>query len=183
MRILFLVVCSFLMTGCGYRWGKGGVAECYSSVRVPYVEGDKKGAMTAALINRVASTGTLNYVSCGGDLSLKVCLLLPRDTNIGYIYAPGSGGKVSNIVVANEARLTLRATVSLVDCSNGKCIMGPVEIASSLTYDYEPDLSNVNFHRFSLGQLEMHDLAKDGAFPALYDQLAQKIVDYVNHSW
>jgi len=71
----------------------------------------------------------------------------------------------------------------LIDRCTGACILGPCEITSSITYDLEPDLSNVNFHAFSLGQLQMHNLALDAATPPLYTLLAEKIVDYVDHCW
>jgi hypothetical protein len=173
------------LTSCGYRFGRGEVCQRYSTVCVPYVEGDKDGLFTSALIKAFTTSGCLAYGGYGSDLALKVSLLPPEDINIGYEYAPAdeATGFSSNVVVANEARLTLVASVLLIDRRTGMTVLGPLKIGRYLDYDFEPDLSTVNFHAFSLGQLEMHNLAEDAAFPALYKLLAEKIVDYVNHGW
>ena len=182
--IILIFFCSLSLTSCGYRFGTGECLGQYRSVCIPYVEGDREGLLTTALIHAVTTSGTLAYRSYGSDLSLRVCLLDPLDTNIGFGYAPpqDEGGK-SKIVVSNEARLTLTACVSLIDRCTGECVFGPSEVTTSLTYDFEPDLGNVDEHAFSLGQLEMHNLAHDAALPPLYTRLAQKIVDYVGHCW
>ncbi len=172
-------VCLLLVsTGCGYRLGRGEIIERYGSVSVPYVEGDDEGVLTTALIRAITTSGTLAYRSYCSDLLLKVCLAKPEDTNIGFIYAPNS-----DIVVSNEARLTMTATIRLIDRYTGCCILGPCDVTASLTFDFEPDLSNVNDQAFALGQLEMHNLALDAAKPPLYTILAEKITDYINHSW
>ncbi len=181
-----LLLCFLLiLPSCGYRFGRGDIAERYCSVCVPYVEGDNEGVLTTALIRSLTTSGALAYRSYGSDLVLKVCLLPPRDTNIGFAYAPDDkeDDGFKDIVVSNEARLTMTAKVALIDRCTGECILGPCEVTSSLTYDFEPDLSNVDFHDFSLGQLEMHTLAQDAATPPLYSLLAEKIVSYVNHCW
>jgi hypothetical protein len=182
---LLVALLAFCLPACGYRFGRGEILQRYSTVCVPYAEGDNEGLFTAALVRSVITRGCLAYRSCGADLVLKVCLVKPTDINIGFIYAPPDVGdnEASNIVVSNEARLTLAARVSLIDRCTGQCVVGPMEIISSLDYDFEPDLGNDNFHTFSLGQLEMHNLAQDAAFPPLYTLLAEKIVDYVNNSW
>lgn len=183
--LLSLLLC---LTSCGYHFGRGDLIERYRTVCIPYVEGDDQGYLTTALIRAMTTNGALGYRSCNSDLVLRVCLLKPVDTNIGFAYAPPKDKEKKNkkknkIIVSNEARLTTTATVRLVDRSTGNCILGPCEITSFITYDFEPDLSNIDFHAFSLGQLERHNLAQDAATPALYTILAEKIVDYVNHSW
>ncbi len=185
MRTLFAFGLLLVLSSCGYRFGRGELIERYCSVCIPYVEGDNEGLLTTALIRSMTTSGALAYRSYGSDLVLKVCLLPPLDTNIGFAYAPDDeeDDNFSDIVVSNEARLAMTATFSLIDRRTGACILGPCEVVSSLTYDFEPDLSNVDFHAFSLGQLEMHNLAMDAATPRLYSILAEKIVDYVNHCW
>jgi hypothetical protein len=118
-------------------------------------------------------------------LVLKACLLPPEDATIGFEYAPADKGDnfSSNIIVANEARITMAASVFLVDRRTGMTVLGPFKIGRYLDYDFEPDLSNINFHAFSLGQLEMRDLAQDAAMSAIYNLLAEKIVDYIIHAW
>lgn len=183
-----LMLCLFvllILTSCGYRFGKGELIQKYHSICIPYVEGDDQGYLTTALVRNMITNGALAYRSYGADLVLKVCLQEPVDTNIGFQYAPKKEEEFgySNIVVSNEARLTMTATIRLIDRHTGDCVLGPCDITAALTYDFEPDLTNVSYHKFSLGQLEMHNLARDAATPPLYSLLADKIVDYVNHGW
>jgi hypothetical protein len=185
MRFFFLIFSAFSLTSCGYHFGRGEILQRYSTLCVPYVEGDLEGFFTATLIRTVTERGCLAYRDSGSDLLLEVCLLEPLDTNIGYIYAPPDQGddEASDIIVANEARLGLTAQVTLIDRRTGSSLFGPLTIGCFLDYDFEPDLDNVDFHAFSLGQLEMHPLAQDAALSPLYTLLAEKIVDYVNNSW
>jgi hypothetical protein len=185
MRVLLSLCLLLLLTSCGYRFGRGELIEKYNSVCIPYVAGDNEGYLTTELIRAITTSGGLAYRSYGSDLVLKVCLLPPLDTNIGFAYAPEDeeDDDDSDIVVSNEARLAMTASYTLIDRRTGECILGPCEATSSLTYDFEPDLSNVDFHAFSLGQLEMHNLALDAAATRLYRILAEKIVECVNHCW
>lgn len=181
---LCLLSCfSLFLPSCGYRWGKGEIGERYATISVPYAEGDGEGILTAAIINQLSKKGSLAYRSCAADLVLNVCLLDPSDENIGFIYANPRSGKSSRVLVSHEARLSIAAKVSLIERATGKSVFGPLTIRSYLDFDFEPDLSKSDDHTLALGQLEMHELAKDAAFPALYTLLAEKIVDYVNHSW
>lgn len=180
----------FLLEGCGYRWGPGEIRERYESISVPYVEGDRSGFLTSAIIQRFSTTGALVFHTCDGDLILRVCLLQPEEENIGFIYAPEDeedgdveSGEISNIVVSNEARLCQSAKVTVQDALTGCTILGPVTITAFLAYDFDPDFSDVNDHTTGLGQLEMQGLARETAYPALYRILSEKIVDYVIHSW
>ncbi|MCH9627601.1 MAG: hypothetical protein S4CHLAM2_12420 [Chlamydiales bacterium] len=184
MRLIFALIL-LLTSSCGYRFGRGEILEQYSSVCIPYVEGDGEGLLTAALIRSMTTGGGLAYRSYGADLQLKVCLMEPVDTNIGFAYAPRDPGdqEFSDIVVSNEARLTMTAVIRLIDRRTGCLVLGPCEVTSSLTYDFEPDLGKADVQDFSLGQLVMHNLAIDGATPPLYTLLSNKIVDFINHSW
>ena len=169
------------LTSCGYHLGRGEVIERYGSVCIPYVEGDEKGLLTTALVRTMTTKGALAYRTLSSDLILRVCLYEPIDRNIGFTYAPEPD--LSKVVVSNEARLTMTASVRLIDKCTGECVLGPCDITSSLAYDFEPDLSTFDAHAFSLGQLEMHNLALDAASPPLFTLLAEKIVDFVNHGW
>jgi len=182
--VLFFILL-FSLVSCGYRWGSGEILERYSTVCIPYAEGDKDGLFTAALVKAATTRGSLRYTSYGADLTLKVCLLAPEDVNIGFIYAPkhDEKDKFTHITTANEARLTQKASVSLIDRRSATCVFGPFLVEAYLDYDFESDLSNVNDNSFSLGQFEMHNIAQDAAFPRLYTILSEKIVDYVNNSW
>jgi hypothetical protein len=185
MKYLSLTMCLILAACGGYRWGREGFAQHYKTICVPYAEGDEVGLFTEALIRAVTTRSMLAYTACGADLQLKVCLLSPEDINIGFIYAPREhdDDRPSKVISANEARLTQRVQITLIDNRSGSSILGPLEIATSLTYDFESDLSHDNENNFSLGQFEMHNIAQTAAFPPLYTLLAEKIVDYVNNSW
>ncbi|MEZ5315432.1 MAG: LPS assembly lipoprotein LptE [Chlamydiales bacterium] len=175
----------FILSACGYRFSQKDLIGSYTSVCIPYVEGDNKGLLTNALIHAMTVSGALVYRAHGGDLLLKVVTASPLDTNIGFAYAPSNkeDDKFSDFIVSDEARLTMKATFSLIDHQTGDCIFGPYEAIASLTYDFDPDLTNINFHAFSLGQLEMHNLALDAATNRLYQILAQKIISIINHCW
>lgn len=176
---------TFLLSSCGYRFSESGLLERYSTICIPFAEGDNDGCFTSALIRTLTSRKGIVYRTSGADLLLNVCLLEPEDTNIGFIYAPPDEGdnNASTLVVAHEGRLGLSARVSVIDRRTGNCVLGPMIIQSFQEYDFEPDLSNVDRHAFSLGQLEMHNLAQDAAFFPLYNLLAEKIVDYVVNGW
>lgn len=177
--LLVSVLC-FLCVGCGYRFGNQSLVDRFSTIGVPYIEGDDQGFLTQAVIHEIAYKGVLPYRVCGADLLLKVCLLQPTNENIGYTFATTTKKK---IVVANEARLTISAKVTLVNAASGKALAPPVVLSSALSYDFEPDLSTINFHDFALGQLETQRIAEEDAMTPLYALLAQKIVDYVNNTW
>ena len=179
----FFFLLAISLSSCGYHLGRGEILQRYSTICVPYVEGDEEGFFTTILIRALSTQGDLAYRSCGADLLLKVSLFAPSDTNIGFILAPKKDTEGTKIVVSNEARLTMGACITLIDRRTGQCIWGPWEIRRSIDYDFEPDLGDLNFHAFSLGQLEMHDLAQDAAFCPLYTLLAEKIVDLLNNSW
>lgn len=167
-----------LLNSCGYFWGSSQISNEYRTISVPYIQGDSSGRMTDQLVNQITASGALEYVSCNGDLTLKVCLIKPKDTSIGFNYATGK-----NYIVPDEGRLTLGARVSVIDTCTGACVVDQFTVFSSLTYDYQSDSSDDNFHDFSLGQFVMHNQAKEAAFFPLHQRLSQKIVDYAVHGW
>lgn len=171
-----------LASSCGYRLGKGECISKYHSIEIPYVAGDRDGLFTSSLIQAFTQNGTLKVASrYRGQLLLEVCLFQPFEENIGYTLAVKT--KHPDIVVSNEGRVTLTAKVSLIDRCQGTCILSPCDIVDFLDFDFEPDLSKVEDHTLSLGQLEMQPLALEVAKEPIYRKLAQKIVDYVVHSW
>lgn len=177
MRALLLLC--LLLSGCGYRF-----ANAPYTISVPYVEGDAKGQFTQILVNKLAKESPFYYSNCG-DLALHVCLMAPVIENVGFRYAPpdDADDEATHILTSTEARLELTAIVRLVDTRNGTLIYGPKSVTSSLSYDFESDFSNVNFHAFALGQLEMNNLAEEVALCPTYGLLAQKIVDVLVADW
>ncbi|MFN0065644.1 MAG: LPS assembly lipoprotein LptE [Chlamydiales bacterium] len=178
--LLFL---GFLLTSCGYQFGDRGMTSVFRTVSIPYVEGDAYGLLTNSVVRNMSCRGGLSYSSSRGDLSLCISLSAPKDENVGFIYAEQPNRQITNIIVPYEARVTLSAKVTLVDNRAGCTVMGPVDVSVFLDYDFSSDLTNVNFHTFSLGQLEMHNIAENIAIRSLYDKLAEKIVDYVAATW
>jgi hypothetical protein len=173
----------FFLSSCGYHFSDSPLTGKFSTFSIPYIAGDQTGVFTNTLVYKMGQTGGLKYCPSGGDFCLKVCLLEPYEENIDYRYARNRDGSLKKIVVPHEARLKIAAEVSVIDGSTGKCVFGPKEIEASLAFDFESDFSRLNFHEFSLGQLEMHTLAEENAFPPLYSLLAQKIVDTLLHCW
>lgn len=170
-------------SSCGYKFGRGDFIEKYATISVPYVAGDWDGQLTSEIIKKIADKGSIRYVSSGGDLILTVCLFEPDDENIGFTYVIDETGDPDRIIAANEARLTQTASVSVTDACTQRIVLGPVNITSTITYDFDPDFTRFNEQIFSLGQLETHNPAQEAAFRPLYYELAAKIVDFISYSW
>lgn len=163
------------LTGCGYHLGPSNQPICISTC----IEGDRDGFFTKALIHQIETKNNLTFSNGVSDYRLEVCVLPSEDDTIGYKFAPHN----NKILTPEEARLRLAARVSLIDLNTGRKIFGPAIVSSAITYDFESDFTNLNFHAFSLGQLEMRPLAQDDAFCPLYQLLAQKIVDCLSINW
>ncbi|MCH9610463.1 MAG: hypothetical protein S4CHLAM81_12410 [Chlamydiales bacterium] len=171
-----------LLTSCGYHFG---TSQEDREVTIPYVKGDDSGLLTAALVRQVNHESDLHYKSRCADYEMRVCLSSPRDENVGFWYAPKkkTPGAFTNIIVPMEAKLTLTAKVEIYNCQTNTRVFGPCKVTSFLEYDFNSDLTNINDHTFSLGQLEMHNIAKGYAMRSAFDLLAEKIVDTVAHAW
>ena|GEM_PF-1687917 len=182
-RGTFLLVVALLTSGCCYQFGQGGCIEQGKTVSVPYIEGDRRGVFTNELVHAIATNGHLRMQQGCADYSLRVCLLPPTDTNIGFNYAKEKNLSKSNILVSREARLSICATLTLIECASGQRVAGPTEVCSSLDYDFESDFSRQGVDDFSIGQIQMHNLAKSSAMDALAKLLAEKIVDVVTFCW
>lgn len=86
--IMRIVVVLFLMvlSSCGYHSGQGEITSGYSTISIPYIQGDEYGDFTATLAKEIAVTGPLRYVRCNGDLTLKVSVIDYDYDNIGFRY-------------------------------------------------------------------------------------------------
>ncbi|MGM0440087.1 MAG: LPS assembly lipoprotein LptE [Chlamydiota bacterium] len=174
-----------LVTGCGYQWQSPGLlGQEYSSISVPYAEGDRDGFLTSALIHELASSNAgLAYRTSGGDLTLKVKLLDLIEENIGYHHERDADNNILKSIVPSESRLIATAEVTVEDARSGKIIMGPHRIAARTDYDYVFNSNSDNLKTFSMGQLEFADNAKDIAKRSLDKALAERVVEYITHSW
>jgi hypothetical protein len=193
MRFFLVLVCLGL-SGCGYQFGQGMLPSQYCTVTVPYICGDKTGEMTYALIREISRSGALSYRNGSADLSLKVTIIDLYENNIGYRYhcddhlrdLEKDGCRphhFSDSIIPTETRLTAIAEVSVIDMSTGSLRLGPGRIKASVDYDHDYYFSPDGINQKSLGQLTNMESAKEAVIHPLSEVLAQKIVDYVIHSW
>lgn len=182
---LFSIVCtiSLLMSSCGYEQGHGPLLEKYSSISVPYIEGDTEGRLTAELIRQLSSSGAFTYKNDEGELVLKVKMLDTYDQNIGYQFARDENNQLLDSIVPTEGRMGSLVEVSVEESGSGKVLLGPKRISAEVDFDFDPDLAQNNITAFSLGQFNAVDSARDVAVRPLGKALADNIVNYVNNSW
>lgn len=174
-----ILILTCLLSSCGYRFGEPSNLVSGRSVALPYIDGDQEGVLTGMLARALVERGVC-ITDCDADLTLCVCLFSPRDENIGFTYAVRKGVR-QKFTVANEARLSVVAKVSIVDSCTGDTLYGPVKVHEWVDYDFEPDLSSFDFHAKSLGQLEVHNLATQAAYRPLYEKLAQNLADRIRY--
>jgi hypothetical protein len=155
----------------------------YNTISIPYAEGDIDGGLTSEVVKLMSSSGALQYVSCGGDLSLRIRVLDLRDENIGFRYDRKKKGSLKKTIIPTETRMIANVEVTLIDTHQNQVIRGPTRIKASLDFDHDYYSSRNAINIFSLGQLSDIDAAQDAAIHPLNRILAEKIVDYVNNSW
>ncbi len=179
-KALFLLL---LLASCGYHFEDETVATRYSTVSVPFVEGDWDGNLTAAIVEQIGRTGCYTYQHGEGALILKVVLIGFDDKNIGFRYDRNSKGHLRHTIIPTETRLTAEVEVTLIEAASQTPVLGPVCLTASVEFDhdYESPLSSINI--FSLGQLNDYDAAYDAVHRPLNRILAQKIVDFICDSW
>lgn len=185
-KIRFFLICllsSWLFAGCHYQFGRGELSERYSTISVPYVAGDQKGELTAEIIKKISSSGAFQYVSCGGDLILKVKLLEFHEENIDFCYDRKRDGKLKKSIIPTETRVSTIAEVTLIEGRTGQIVREPVRITASTEFDHTYYATRGEVNIFSLGQFNDIDSARDAAMHPLNCNLAERIVDYVINSW
>ncbi len=176
---LFLI--SF--TSCGYKRGHGTISDAYSTVAVPYIEGDMEGALTAELIRQLGQSGAFEYSDSSSDLTLNVKIIDHHEEFIGYDFDVDSAGTPVRRLVPTEARYSVLTEVTLIENVSGKALVGPRRFSSSVDYDFDPDITRSNVTSFSLGQLNAKDAAEDAAMKPLGASLAKNIIDHIANSW
>src|SRR5689334_1887340 len=70
--LCFAPLLAFIFSGCQYQFGYGDIPSKYSTISIPFVEGDGDGVLTAELVRQFSTSGALRYVPNGGALTLKV---------------------------------------------------------------------------------------------------------------
>lgn len=181
-KIVCFCFCLFT-TSCGYRTGPEGFSACYSTISVPYVEGDLNGSFTAATIKAIIDDGVFEYRQYGGALVLNIKQIEINETNIGFRYDRKKGGKLTRDIIPTEERITMRVQVCVVDSASGCTIQGPVYLSASIDYDHDYYFSRNGVNIFSLGQLSDLEEAYDAVQKPLNEAMALKIADYISQGW
>lgn len=182
-RSLSWLCCLFVCTSCQYQFGQGDLSEQYSTISIPYVEGDDEGELTTEVIHAISSSGGFKYLTCGGDLTLKIKLIEMYDENIGFRYDRHKDGKLKKGTIPTETRLYARVEVVVLETSSGVILRGPTLITTSIDFDHDYYYNRNSVNIFSLGQLNDIDEAQEAACHPLNKRLAEKITDYVLNSW
>jgi hypothetical protein len=182
LRFSFLLLC-FVLSGCGYKAGLGDLPREYCTIQIPYVDGDRDGDLTRQIVEKMAASSTFRYVPYGGDLLLCVKILNYTNDNIGFRYDRNKEDELTHSIIPTETRLTVLTEVKVIDRCQGLTVLGPVRITSSVDFDHDYYGPRRDINVKSLGQLSDIDVAFDSALYPLNRNLAEKIVDYVIHSW
>jgi hypothetical protein len=196
LKTIFYIISLFILSGCGYQLNQTANANIegqpqlfcdslhqFHTITVPFVEGDKDGTITAAIVREIGLSTRFRYRSEGGSLQLKIKIIDLRDENIGFRYDRKKEGKLTRYIIPAETRMFAIADVWVVESASSKTILGPVRITSEVDFDHDYYSSRNGINVFSLGQLSDFDSAEDAAYRPLSEALAQKIVGYVNNSW
>lgn len=182
-RIKSLLLALLLFSGCGWHTGEGDLIRGYSTVSVPFAEGDWRGAFTRALIEKIATETALNVVNCGGDLQVNVILKRTDEEDVGFRYDRTLKGERIDYIIPAETRLIVMAEVTVTETATGCSLLGPLLFKASYDFDHEYYSSQNAVNIFSLGQLTDYDEAYDAALKPLYEKLAKKIADYLQNAW
>jgi hypothetical protein len=159
-------------------------------ISIPYVEGDNKGLLTAAIIQKVAATGFFQPVSAQQSLVLRVAIVEDEQDYLGFRFdrEPVSGKRLTNLI-PTESRRTISASVILLNSATEEILFGPQIISANLDFDYVDgnsirDLTFFNNRgerekviQFSLGQLDSIEGAQDDVLNPLFEILAKKIAN------
>lgn len=181
---LFAACTAVLASGCGYRVGVGeGLPAYYSSISVPYVDGDQEGYLTAAIVKEIVRSGAFQYRYCGGSLILNVREISIDEDNIGFRYDRRKRGTLTSDIIPTETRMTILVEVSVTDAASCCTVLGPAQLSASVDYDHDYYSSRDGVNIFSLGQLSDLNEAYDAAQTPLNRAIARKIVDYITQSW
>lgn len=181
--IWLLLFTGFLIAGCQYHFGRGDLSQRYSTISVPYIEGDQRGELTADVIKKLSTSGGFRYVSSGGDLVLKIKIIEFREENISFRYDRKKTGQLKKSIIPTETRMKAIAEVLVIESGSGETIRGPTQITASTEFDHTYYATRDEINIFSLGQLNDLDAARDAVKQPLNRHLAERIVDFIINSW
>ncbi len=178
---------ALLLSSCGYRHqssdSSGSIA-----IHLPYVRGDYEGRLTQELMRELAAVGIELCESSSARYLLEVAIVKEQTDQIGYEYdREVLSAQIADRLLANEARRTVTATVSLRDQTTGELLFGPEEVSGEGEYDYLNG-DSVTFYgfidsegmptsvlQFSLGQLDSVDGASTDVLTHAYRLLSQRL--------
>lgn len=183
MKSWLCAILLLALSSCGYRFGQGALSEQYSTISVPYIEGDRDGDLTADLIKQMSSSGAFTYASSGGDLILLVKVVDYDEQNIGFRYDRKKSGRLKHDIIPSETRMEIFVDVSLIDAASGCVLRGPTRIKASVDFDHDYYTTRNRENVFSLGQLSDIDEARDAVLRPLHQKISRYIVDYITYSW
>ena len=173
----------FSLTGCQYQFGRGELSHSYTTISVPYIEGDQRGELTADVIKQLSTSGLFCYTNENSDLILKVKFLELGEENIGFRYDRKKGGCLKKSIIPTESRVNALVEVILMERISERIIRGPTRISVNEDFDHTYYSTRNRVNIFSLGQLNDIDEARDAVMHPLNRHLAERIVDYVVNSW
>lgn len=170
-------------SGCQYQFGYGDIPSKYSTISIPFVEGDGDGVLTAELVKQFSATGALRYVPNGGSLTLKAKWINLSDENIGFRYDRKKSGELKKYIIPTEARSSASLEVTVMETCGERVVLGPTIITATVDYDHQFYSDRHASNVFSMGQLVDIDSARETVMVPLNRLLAEKVVDYVINSW
>jgi hypothetical protein len=182
-KICLLLWITACLASCNYHFGHGELASHYTTISVPFADGDTDGSLTAEIIKKISTSGAFRYQVCDGDLLLKIKLKEIEDLNIGYRYDRKRDDRLKHSIIPSESRFILYAEVSVFDSRKNELIRGPTLIRANLDFDFDYYKVQHEANVFSLGQLNDVDSARDAARHPLNSRLAENIVEYLVNSW
>ena len=179
---LIALFIALLVSSCGWR-----VADTYSqnnqhTLSIPYAYGDGDGLLTSELIAQVQKETAFDYVSDGGEYTLKVTLLDTKSENIGWRYDPKKLDSGKKKIIPDEVRRRLLAKVSVIQTATNKEVLGPAFIMGTCEFDHRYYNLSHNINRFSLGQLTDIDTTYDVINTPLQRDLAQQIAFWLENN-
>ncbi|MCH9614399.1 MAG: hypothetical protein SP1CHLAM54_16420 [Chlamydiia bacterium] len=178
MKRLFYLLALPLLLACGYHLDGRET----STLEVPYVTGDLDGDLTDAIVREVALSGKYQLQNKDANYRLKVAIVGDNIYKSGFQYDE-EGSTEYNRLVTNEEEKVMTLSVSLIQLSTGKTILGPSEVTARVNYDFiDPDADNeaavrrrLSSLNFSLGQLDSVEGARASSNIPLHTLLARKI--------
>lgn len=158
------------------------------AVAVPFIQGDKNGDLTRAVIEEISKCHMLTYGGDDSALIVKISFKDELDDPIGYKYRTNDiNAKTLNKLSSTQSRYTLVVQVDVVHAHSLEEVIPSFVISEFIEYDYA-DSQSFNDLAFtnrsgrietvlnqSLGQLDAKEDATVVAKKRLYRLIAAKI--------